>query len=113
MQEMEDITKRIKGLLDRNKINGVQLGLMLGLRKSPLTDWKNNKSKPTLEQIVTICKNFSVSSDYLLFGKKDYTEYSEDEIELLDNYRHLDSRGKHKLQTVIYEELDRSINNRS
>lgn len=113
MQGMEEITKRIKGLLDKNKTNGVQLGLMLGLRKSPLTDWKNNKSKPTLEQIVTICKNFTVSSDYLLFGKKDYTELNKNELELLDNYRHLDSRGKHKLQTVIYEELDRSVNIRS
>ncbi len=113
MCEMDNITKRIKGLLDRNKINGVQLGLMLGLRKSPLTDWKNSKSKPTLEQIVIICKNFSVSSDYILFGKKDYTEFTTDELEMLDNYRHLDTRGKHKLQTLLYEELDRNFNARS
>lgn len=113
MYSIGDVTKRIRGILDKNKKNGVQLGVMLGLKKSPLTDWKNNKSKPTLDQIVNICNNFSVSSDYILFGKKDYNEFTEDEIELLDNYRNLDSRGKHKLQTVIYDELDRIINCRS
>lgn len=113
MYDIGDITKRIKGLLDKSQKNGVQLGFMLGLKKSPLTDWKNNKSKPTLEQIVNICRIFSVSSDYILFGKKDYNEFTEDELELLENYRNLDSKGKHKLHTIIYEELDRSINSRA
>ncbi len=50
-------------------LTGKDLGSMLGLKKSPLTDWKNHKSTPTLEQLAKMCEIFAVSSDYLLFGK--------------------------------------------
>lgn len=113
MSEMDAIVQRIKSVMEKNDINGIMLGDLLGLRKSPLTDWKNGKSRPTLEQIMTICNRLSVSPDYLLFGKRKDLTLSENEAELLENYRELDSRGKHRLHTIVYEELDRYYNSRS
>ena len=49
-------------------ITGNKLGELLGLKKSPLTDWKNGKSKPTLDQLEKMCDIFATSADYLLFG---------------------------------------------
>ncbi len=191
---MDDLYKRITQLTFQHNLNGKELGKLLGLRKSPLTDWKNKKSSPTLEQIILMCKIFSVSSDYLLFGKETFLSFEEsnaeeitpkmrfnqilnnymssrnisnykiskdtgisdslisywrsgkrkptldnlitlsdylgvsidflvkgtnspsslldtnltsDEIEFLQNYKKLDSRGRHRVHTIIYEELDR------
>lgn len=107
-----DIVMRIIEFLNKNRVTGVEVGKLLGLSKSPLTDWKNGKSKPTLEQVAIICENFAVSADFILFGRKDgmsqaHANISCGETELIENYRKLDNRGKHKLHTIIYEELDR------
>lgn len=65
-------------------LTGKDLGSMLGLKKSPLTDWKNHKSTPTLEQLAKMCEIFAVSSDYLLFGK--VNTLSDSENLLLEKY---------------------------
>lgn len=102
---MDFIVERIIRLSKKHKITGSELGHLLGLKKSPLTDWKNKKSSPTLEQLVKICEIFAINSDYLLFGK--LPALSSDQQELLTNYSKLDSRGQHRVHIVIYEELDR------
>lgn len=102
---MSSIYERIAEQVKKVNMNGKQLGAVLGLKKSPLTDWKNHKSSPTLEQILKMCEIFAISSDYLLFGFNETLE--PDQNELLRNYNSLDSRGKHRVHTVIYEELDR------
>ena len=66
---MQAIYDRIIEYTKTHGISGKELAKILDLKKSPLTDWKNQKSKPTLEQIIRICENFAISSDYLLFGK--------------------------------------------
>ena len=77
--------ERINILCKENKITGKELGEKLGLKKSPLTDWKNQKSKPTVEQIISICEMFAISSDYLLFGK---TINENEEREIIEAYKH-------------------------
>ncbi len=81
---MTEICDRIKEQSNRIGISSKELANLLGLKKSPLTDWKNQKSKPTLEQVIKMCEIFAVSSDYLLFGKNTYL--SDMEIELLNYF---------------------------
>lgn len=78
--------ERIIELCKINKINGTKLGELLGLKKSPITDWKNKKAKPTLEQIEKICEIFAMSADYIIFGKEGM-ELMPEERELLEAYR--------------------------
>lgn len=77
---MTEICSRIKEQLDKAGLNGKDLAKLLGLKKSPLTDWKNQKSKPTLEQILIICDFFAISSDYLLFGKSKSMTFQEQNL---------------------------------
>ena len=106
---MSTLYNRILSLTKEQNISGVALGKMIGLRKSPLTDWKNGKSEPTLEQVIKICEIFAISSDFLLFGsiKHDLASLSSDESELVNTYKKLDRRGKTRVNNTIYEELDR------
>ena len=57
---MEHINRRICDYLEKNNIKSSQLCEILGLKKSPLTDWKNKHSRPTLTQIIAICENFGI-----------------------------------------------------
>ncbi len=74
---MTEICDRIKEQSNKIGISSKELAELLGLKKSPLTDWKNKKSKPTLEQIIKMCEIFAVSSDYLLFGKNTFLSGTE------------------------------------
>ncbi|MEG2254372.1 MAG: helix-turn-helix transcriptional regulator [Vagococcus sp.] len=74
------IIDRIICLVKENKLSGTQFGAILNLKKSPLTDWKNNKSKPTLDQIISICEYFAVSADYLLGCIDQHTHPGSDSI---------------------------------
>lgn len=104
-----DMVERIMVLSKKQGISGAKLGELLGLQKSPLTDWKNNKARPTVNQLVKLCEIFATTSDYILFGITDnqVPQLNEDADELVKTYFSLDKRGQHKIHTVIYEELDR------
>lgn len=102
---MSTLYERIVDQTTKLGLSGTELGELLGLKKSPLTDWKNQKSKPTLDQLAKMCEIFATSSDYLLFGHSN--SLSPDQQELINTYDQLDRRGQHRVHTVIYEELDR------
>lgn len=84
--------ERINFLCKENHITGKEIGEKLGLKKSPLTDWKNNKSKPTIDQIKTICEIFAVSADYILFGKDTNENLTKEESEVIQAYKKADAR---------------------
>lgn len=81
-----NLYERVYDLCQEKGLSGRELGDKLNLKKSPLTDWKNNKARPTLEQIEKMCEIFAISSEYLIFGKES-KELSSEEQELLEAYR--------------------------
>lgn len=96
---MQELYKRIIDKADKIGITGKELGNLLGLKKSPLTDWKNNKSNPTLEQLIKMCEIFATSADELLFGNDSPTnniQLTENEMELLEYFRNLPEREQIK-----------------
>lgn len=95
---MQNISKRVEQLTKEMGITGKELGNLLNLKKSPLTDWKNGKSKPTLEQLVKMCEIFGLSADDLLGLKCDYTE---DEKNLIKYYRTLDKNSQNAMLTLF------------
>lgn len=96
------------GELDKAHITGKELGNRLDLKKSPLTDWKNGKSKPTLEQLIRMCDIFATSADYLLFGIKPIntsTEYTH----LLSKYEQLSKSNQEEIIAIIELKLQREL----
>lgn len=92
---MNIVYDKIIEQVNKNSLTGKELGNMLGLKKSPLTDWKNGKSKPTLEQLVKLCEIFAISSDELL-GLNTTDKLSENEQELLSIFKQLPEREQIK-----------------
>ena len=84
------IYNRIKTLMDKNNVKGSKIAELLNLKKSPMTDWKNGQSKPTLEQVIILCEYFAVTLDYLVLGKE------QEKNELTESYKKLSKRDKIK-----------------
>lgn len=101
-----NLIDRIIKIVKEKGISGTRFGEIIGLSKSPLTDWKNGKSKPTLDQIIKICEYFSVSSDEILFGAKQKSCLTSEEISLLEDFEKLDEREQQiilgKISEMIY-----------
>lgn len=79
----------------KKNINGKQLGELLELKKSPLTDWKNGKAKPTVEQVKRMCEIFATTADYLILGKEE-KQLTENESEMLHYFKKLPNREQIK-----------------
>lgn len=105
--------ERINLLCKENGITGKELGEKLGLKKSPLTDWKNKKSKPTIDQIITICEIFAVSANYLLFGKE-INNLTQEEQKIIDAYRQADPAEQNIIRKIldIPENIEKSSNSK-
>lgn len=98
---------RINILCKENELTGKELGEKLGLKKSPLTDWKNKKSKPTVDQIIMICEIFAISADSLLFENKKDNTFNKDEQEIITAY----NNAAPAIQEAVKKLLDISEKN--
>lgn len=96
---MLELYNRIIKETKRNNLDGSKIALLLGLKKSPLTDWKNGKSIPTTEQIIKLCDIFAVSADYLLFGNA--KGLSDDENLLISQFQYLSDTDKKEILNLI------------
>lgn len=90
----DNITKRIFEICKSKGVSGKQLGAILGLTKSPLTDWKNKASKPTLEHIITIMNHFDLEPNELFSARPESVMVAEDSVKYHVNNT---SFEKHKI----------------
>lgn len=104
---MDEIYERISTECTKIGMTGKEFGKMLNLKKSPLTDWKNKKSRPTLEQIMKMCEIFGISADYLLFGIAGNI-LNASELQILSKYRRLAETDREEIMAIINLKLQRN-----
>ena len=70
MQSSENNTlgKRLASLRESAKVNQQKLSDATGLSRSNLSKYEQDKVKPTSDAIVSLCRFFNVSADWLLMG---------------------------------------------
>lgn len=109
--EISTVTSTIIDICKKNNISGVELGKILNLKKSPLTDWKNGVSKPTLEHIIIICNHFSISPNEIFnYHFADFTQNLSNENKAeLQNYaeylQYKEEKEKAHLHLVAEEDV--------
>lgn len=106
------IIERIFETMTEKDIKQIDLANAINKNKSQITSWKQRNCDPPADLIPDIAKLLNVSIEYIMTGNEqqkssNFQTTNNDESELLKNYKKLDQRGKHKIHTVIYEELDR------
>lgn len=60
------IGKRIKELRLSENLSQKELGLLMTLSQDTISLWENDKSLPSVEDIIKLTKIFKVSSDFIL-----------------------------------------------
>ena len=61
-----EINSRIRELRKLNNLTQTQLAEKLRTTQDTISLWELGKSYPDVESVVTLCKLFNVSADYLL-----------------------------------------------
>lgn len=107
---METVGDRLKELRTITKMTQQEVADAIGKSKGNISGYEKGSFEPSASTIVKLSECFNISTDYILKGVSRQIEsakLSASESELISNYKKLDSRGEHKLHTVLYEELDR------
>lgn len=69
---MSKFSENLKTLRIENNIGQIELAEKLKVSKGIISLWENDKREPTLQNIISLCKFFNVSSDYLIGLKNDF-----------------------------------------
>lgn len=111
---MDTFGKRVsyirKQILQQNQVTFAK---HLHISQGALSDIEHEKRGLPQEAIIGIyklSKTHNFSFDWFLLGEGEIepsTGLAPEEQEFLDNYVHLDSRGRHMLYATLYQELDR------
>ena len=82
--------ERIFELVKKKKIQQKDLATNIGVRPSTLSDWKKQRIKPSVDDIIKIAQYFNVSTDYIL-GLTDIpcNTLSQSQTELTENEREI------------------------
>ena len=59
-------SERIKELRNSLGINQIEFGNRINVTKQCVSNWENGNIQPSIDMLIRITKEFSVSSDYLL-----------------------------------------------
>ena len=98
---------RINALAKEKGISISKVEKTVGLSNGVIGKWI--KQNPTCDKLKLVADFFGVSLDYLVYGKDDTTknkQLTNDEQELLENYRKLDDGRKKEISEKIKEQND-------
>ena len=102
---MNLILDRILETAKSKKYNDQDVCRIIKAGQNKIDDWKNARSKPTLEELKILAVEFEVSSDYLLSITNEPTPKSynidKTELELIKKYRSLDENGKGAVNAIL------------
>lgn len=99
------IIERIFQIMKLKNIKNIELAEKLNINKSVVSNWKSRNTNPPSEMIIPICELLNISPIYLLTGKEDLNNLTDEEINLLKKYDLLTEKNKGKVETYIEERL--------
>lgn len=104
-----EILQRILVQLNEKKLKQKEFCAAIGIPEKTFSTWKSRNTNPPADKLPSIADFLGITIEELVTGfeKPLAPVLLPDEHELLFNYQKLDSRGKHRLHTLAYEELDR------
>lgn len=93
---------RIKELRQAQGLTQEELGKKLNVQKSAISKYEKGMVIPNGDVLKRLSAIFNVSTDYLLNNEVSRSEkYSEEETQLLDDYRYLDKEGKNLVRSMM------------
>lgn len=94
---------KLRELRKNKKLSQEELGKFFDVGSTTVSNWENNITQPTIEQIKALAKFFGVSTDYLL----DVKDENKSDIEKLRQV--LKEAGISVGTDLSYDELNRAL----
>ncbi len=99
------IGERIIQILKNKNLTQKGLADYVGIKQSTISDWKGKGTSPSSEYIIKISEYLNETPYFILTGKNDINNLTDDEINLLNKYNLLTERNKGKVDTFIDERI--------
>ncbi|MDE5978205.1 MAG: helix-turn-helix domain-containing protein [Turicibacter sp.] len=103
--ENQTLGEKIKIARINKGLKQSELSDLLGVRSTAISSWENNLSKPDVNKIEIMCSIFEVSPNYF-FNIKSKNSFTNNEIDLIEKYRKLDTRGQKVINSLVDVELE-------
>ena len=104
---MDDTLIRILELMQEKEISETEIQRLIGVPKGSFSNWKRNSGHSYYRYVDVIADRLGVTIDYLIRGHETFNgAMTEEEVEVLNNYRRLTPKGK----KVIAENIKLIIN---
>lgn len=107
---------RIKEARERLGLTQTELGAMIGVTGSAITNYEKETSHPKEQIIYKLMETLNIDANYLFQDAvklKSSNNVSLLEYELIKKYRDLDEHGKEMVDFTLLKEWERSIQNNS
>ena len=86
-----------------------ELGTLLGLKNTTISNWEKGVSNPDVEIVAKLCSILNVSSSYFFEDMASEEILSFKEKQLIKKYRSIDMNGKETVDYVLNDIYDRCI----
>lgn len=63
---MNKFAERLKELREEKNISQMELGVLTGISQSAIGRYELKERMPTIDNVISLCKFFGVTSDYLI-----------------------------------------------
>lgn len=108
------ICERMFAMMEEKGKTAYGLCKAIGVDSGQASSWKRRKTDPPAKYLSKISEYLGTTIEYLVTGKGlDTSEndryFSEQEIRLIDRYRHLDDDGKALVKALIIQEERRAL----
>lgn len=94
-----DVLERINELRKNRGWSIYKLAEESGITQSTLANMFIRKSNPSIPTLIQLCESFGITLSQFFDDKE--LEYSDDELMLLSNYKKLNEKEKHIINSLI------------
>ena len=101
---MSNIGERIATLMAKEKLSQKELAIMAGVTESALSRYLNNERQPKAEILANIATALNTTSDHLITGKSDETDFSEIYRFVARGVQDLDKDEQLKLMRLLLDD---------
>ena len=97
---------RLRRLRQKNHLTQSELGQILGLKPTAISNYESNRNEPSLDKLIALSKYFDVSCDYLLGVTDAYLPVGgevldKDIVEFFDLYQKLSPENTKEIKKYI------------
>lgn len=88
-------------LMKEKGVRPAEVAKATGLRKAFFSDWKMGRGNPKADKLQILADYFEVPLSYMVTGKMDGMDMSEEEMMMVHRYRKLNDYGKEALLEML------------